>query len=214
MLPRSSFALTCALLAGFLVGCDDEDPTPLEPPGLVVAPAFRGVPETDTVRLVATFNGDPVTVTWESSAPAIATVSGTGLVTALTPGFAAITATGPSGAKRSSSITVVAVPTLAPGDSATIAASTPRFTFAYRKVVVPAGKTNFTVTISGGTGDVDMFIARDAVPTASSNLCASENAGNTEVCSFTNPAAGTYFIGLMTWDAYGGAKLKATVTPP
>ena len=213
MLPRSSFALTCALIAGVLVGCDDEDPTALEPPGLEVTPAFRGVPETDTVRLAATFNGDPVTVTWESSNTAVATVNAQGLVSALTPGFAAITATGPSGAKRSSSITVVAVPTLALGDSVTISATTPRFTFAYRKIVVPAGKTNLTVTISGGTGDVDMFIAHNGVPTAGSNICASENAGNTEVCSFTNPAAGTYFVGLMTWDAYGGARLKATATP-
>jgi hypothetical protein len=214
MMPRSAFALTCALLAGILVGCDDEDPTALEPPGLEVTPPFRGVPETDTVRLVATFNGDPVAVTWETSAPSVATVSSTGLVTALVPGFAAITATGPNGAKRSSSITVVAVPTLATGDSVTIAATTPRFSFAYRKVVVPAGKTNLTITIGGGSGDVDMFIARNAVPTATSNLCASENAGNTESCSFTNPAAGTYFIGLMTWDAYAGARLKAVVTPP
>lgn len=213
MLPRSSFALTCALLGGFVLGCDDIEPTALEDPGLVVTPAFRGVPETDTVRLAATFNGDPVAVTWESSNTAVATVSAQGLVSALTPGFAAITATGPSGAKRSSSITVVAVPTLALGDSVTIAATTPRFTFAYRKIVVPAGKTNLTITISGGSGDVDMFIARDGVPTASANICASENAGNTESCSFTNPAAGTYFVGLMTWDAYAGARLKATATP-
>ncbi len=213
MMPRSAFALTCALLAGILVGCDDEDPTALEPPGLEVNPPFRGVPETDTLRLVATFNGDPVAVTWESSAPTVASVNAQGLVSALAPGFAAITATGPSGAKRSSSITVVAVPALALGDSVTIAASTPRFTFAYRKIVVPAGKTNLTITISGGSGDVDMFINRNGVPTTGTNICASENAGNTEVCNFANPAAGTYFVGLMTWDAYAGARLKATATP-
>ena len=213
MLPRSSFILTCALLGGFLAGCDDEDPTALEPPGLEVTPAFRGVPETDTVRLVATFNGDPVTVTWETSNAAVASVNAQGLVSALAPGFAAITATGPSGAKRSSSITVVAVPTLALGDSVTIAATTPRFSFAYRKIVVPAGKTNLTITISGGSGDVDMFINHNGVPTQSTNICASENAGNTESCSFTNPAAGTYFVGLMTWDAYAGASLRSTVTP-
>lgn len=213
MLPRSSFALTCALLGGFVLGCNDIEPTALEDPGLVVTPAFRGVPETDTVRLTATFNGDPTTVTWETSNAAVATVNAQGLVSALAPGFAAITATGPGGAKRSSSITVVAVPTLALGDSVTIAATTPRFTFAYRKIVVPAGKTNLTITIAGGSGDVDMFIQRNGVPTATTNICASENAGNTEVCSFTNPAAGTYFVGLMTWDAYAGARLKAVATP-
>ena len=99
------------------------------------------------------------------------------------------------------------------GTAVTIGATTPRFTFAYRKIVVPAGATNLTVTISGGSGDVDMFIARGGVPTQAANLCASENGGNTESCTFPNPAAGTWFIGLMTWDAYAGASLRATVTP-
>ena len=213
MLPRSSF-LSCALLAALLAGCsDDGNPSsPLTRP-LEVSPEFSGVPETDTLRLSATSNGAPATVTWESSNPAVATVSSTGLVTALTPGFTAVTATGPNGTKRSASITVIAVPTLTSGTAVTIAASTPRFTFAYRKIVVPAGATNLTVTISGGTGDVDMFINRGGVPSQSSFLCSSENGGNTESCVFPNPAAGTWFIGLMTWDAYAGARLTATVTP-
>jgi hypothetical protein len=214
MLPRSAFRLSCALLTAFaFVGCSDDGTPGPDDPGLVVTPLFRGVPETDTLRLTAMVNDAPVTATWESSDPTIASVSADGLVRALTPGFAAITATGPNGLKRSASITVIAVPTLTSGTAVTIGATTPRFTFAYRKIVVPAGATNLTVTISGGTGDVDMFIARGGVPTQTSNLCASENGGNTESCSFTNPAAGTWFIGLMTWDAYAGASLRATVTP-
>ncbi|HJU66796.1 MAG TPA: pre-peptidase C-terminal domain-containing protein [Gemmatimonadaceae bacterium] len=214
MLPRSAYRLSCALLAALaFAGCNDDGTPGPDDPGLVVTPLFRGVPETDTLRLSATMNGAPVTATWASSDTTIARVSADGLVTALAPGFAAITATGPNNTKRSASITVIAVPTLTSGTGVTIAASTPRFTFAYRKIVVPAGATNLTITISGGSGDVDMFVARGGVPSQTSNLCASENAGNTESCSFTNPAAGTWFIGLMTWDAYAGATLRATVTP-
>ena len=215
MLPRSAFRLSYALLAALLVGCSDDDGglSGPETRALEVSPEFRGVPETDTLRLTATSNGAPATVTWETSNAAVATVSNDGLVTGLSPGFAAITATGPNNVKRSASITVLAVPTLTSGTGVTIAASTPRFTFAYRKIVVPAGATNLTVTISGGSGDVDMFINRGGVPSQSTFLCSSENPGNSESCSFTNPAAGTWFIGLMTWDAYAGATLRATVTP-
>jgi len=216
MLPRSAFRLSCALLAALFIGCSDDENGPSGPQTieLDVQPQFRGVLEGDTVRLTATLNGQPVAVNWESSNTAVATVNAQGLVTGVTGGFAAITAstTGPS-RLRSSSITVIAVPALTSGTGVTIAATTARFTFAYRKIVVPAGATNLTITISGGTGDVDMFIARGAVPTQSSNLCASENGGNTESCVFDNPAAGTWFIGLMTWDAYSGATLRATITP-
>ena len=212
MLPRSSF-LSCTLLAALLVGCsDDGNPSSPLTRELEVSPEFRGVLEGDTVRLTATLNGAPATVTWESANTAVATVNAQGLVTGVTGGFAAITAS-TSGRMRSSSITVIAVPALTSGTGVTIAASTARFTFAYRKIVVPAGATNLTITISGGTGDVDMFVARGAVPTTASNICASEAAGNTESCVFPNPTAGTYFIGLMTWDPYAGATLRATVTP-
>lgn len=213
MMHRSFVRLSCALLAALTLGCDDEKPTPLEPAGLEVTPAFRGVPETDTLRLVATFNGAPASVTWESSDATIATVNATGLVTALKPGFAAITAKTPDQQTRSSSITVVAVPTLTSGTGVTIAGTGPRGTQAYRKIVVPAGATSLTVTITGGTGDVDMYIRPGGVPTTTNNACASENGGNTENCTIANPTAGTWFILLYLWDPYSGARLTATVAP-
>ena len=214
MMHRSAVRLTCGLLAAFVVlACDDVSPSGLEDPGLEVTPAFRGVPETDTVRLVATFNGEPTTVTWESSNQAVATVSNTGLVSGLVPGFAAITATGPSGQKRSSSITVVAVTALTSGTGVTIASNAARGSQQFRKIEVPAGKTSLTVTISGGTGDVDLYVKRGGVPTTSNFDCRSWEAGNDEICTFTNPAAGTYFIMLDLWNPYSGARLTATYAP-
>lgn len=213
MMPRFAVGLSCALLAALTLGCDDEKPTGLEDPGLEVTPAFRGVPETDTLRLAATFNGEPTTVTWESSNTAIATVNASGLVTALAPGFAAITATGPGQQKRSASITVIAVPTLTSGTGVTISGTGPRGTQAFRKIAVPAGATSLTVTITGGSGDVDLYVRPGGVPTPSNNVCASENAGNVETCTIANPAAGTWFLLLYLWDPYAGARLTATVAP-
>jgi Bacterial pre-peptidase C-terminal domain/Bacterial Ig-like domain (group 2) len=213
MMHRSAAGLSCALLAALTLGCDDVKPTELGSPGLEVTPAFTGMPETDTLRLAATFDDEPVSVTWESSDATIATVSATGLVTALKPGFVAITAKTPDQQVRSSSITVVAVPTLTSGTGVTISGTGPRGTQAYRKIVVPAGATSLAVTITGGTGDVDLYIRPGGVPTTSNNACASENAGNTESCTIANPAAGTWFILLYLWDPYGGARLTATVTP-
>jgi hypothetical protein len=216
MLPRSAFRLSCALLAAVLVGCSDDDSGPSGPQTLEldVQPQFRGVLEGDTVRLTATLNGAPATVTWESSNTAVATVSAQGLVTGLTGGFAAITAStaGPS-RMRSSSITVIAVPALTSGTGVTIASSGARGTSLYRKITVPAGATSLTVTISGGSGDVDLYIRRGAVPTFTTYDCASEAGGNAESCVISNPAAGTYFIMLGLWDPYANATLRATVAP-
>ena len=216
MLPRSAFRLSCALLAALVVGCSNDDSGPSGPQTLEldVQPQFRGVLEGDTVRLTATLNGAPATVTWESSNTAVATVSAQGLVTGLTGGFAAITAStaGPS-RMRSSSITVIAVPALTSGTGVTIASAGARGTSLYRKITVPAGATSLTVTISGGTGDVDLYVRRGAVPTFTTYDCASEAGGNTESCVISNPAAGTYFIMLGLWDPYTGATLRATVAP-
>ena len=216
MLPRSAFRLSCALLAALVVGCSDDNGGPSGPQTLEldVQPQFRGVLEGDTVRLTATLNGAPATVTWESSNTAVATVSAQGLVTGLTGGFAAITAStsGPT-RMRSSSVTVIAVPALTSGTGVTIASAGARGTSLYRKITVPAGATSLTVTISGGTGDVDLYIRRGAVPTFTTYDCATEAGGNAESCVISNPAAGTYFIMLGLWDPYTGATLRATVAP-
>jgi hypothetical protein len=213
MMHRSAFRLSCALLAVALIGCDDPSPSGTDPAGLEVTPLFRGIPETDAVRLSASLNGTAVAATWESSDQTIATVTNDGLVSALVPGYAAITATGPGGQKRSASITVVAVPALTSGTGVTVSGSGARGSQQFRKIIVPAGMSNLEVTIRGGSGDVDLYVSRGGVPTTSNFGCRSWNGGNTEDCNFPNPVAGTYFIMLDLWDPYAGARLTATYTP-
>ena len=77
-------------------------------------------------------------------------------------------------------------------------------------IAVPAGQASLTVQISGGTGDADLYVRFGAHPTTSTFDCRPFINGNNETCSFTNPAAGNWFIMLNGFATYSGVTLKAT----
>ena len=80
----------------------------------------------------------------------------------------------------------------------------------FYKLTVPAGQTSLTFTLSGGTGDADMYVQSGAHPTETTYLCRPYVSGNSETCTFTNPAAGDWFVGLRAYAAYSGATLTGT----
>jgi pseudolysin/vibriolysin len=80
-------------------------------------------------------------------------------------------------------------------------------------IVVPAGRTNLTVTTSGGTGDGDLYVRAGSAPTTATYTCRSWVTGNTESCSINSPAATTYYIRVYGYTAAAGITLKATYTP-
>ena len=80
-------------------------------------------------------------------------------------------------------------------------------------IVVPAGKTSAVFTISGGTGDADMYVRIGAAPTTSTYNCRPYSGGNTETCTFNAPAAGTYYVRVRGYAAFTGVSLKATISP-
>jgi serine protease len=88
--------------------------------------------------------------------------------------------------------------------------SVARSTFKYYTVTVPAGRTNLTVNISGGTGDADLYVRRGAQPTTSTYDCRPYKSGSTESCSFTNPVAATYYIGVRAYTAVSGLTLTTS----
>jgi hypothetical protein len=75
---------------------------------------------------------------------------------------------------------------------------------------VPAGMTRLTFTLAGptgATGDADLYVKYGSAPTTSVYDCRPYLGGNSEVCSFGNPGAGTWYVMLRGWSAYGGVTL-------
>jgi serine protease len=83
-------------------------------------------------------------------------------------------------------------------------------------IVVPAGADSLVVTISGGSGDADLYVRRGALPTASLWDCRPFSGGNNERCVAVAPAGDTYYIMLQAFSAYSLTTLTATVfgAPP
>jgi vibriolysin len=82
--------------------------------------------------------------------------------------------------------------------------------FKFYKLTVPAGQTSLTFTISGGTGDADMYVQQGAHPSSTVYQCRPYLGGNAETCTFTNPVAGDWFVGLNAYSAYSGLTIKGT----
>jgi Zn-dependent metalloprotease len=78
-------------------------------------------------------------------------------------------------------------------------------------IVVPTGKTSLTFTLSGGTGDGDIYARMTTAPTTSSYTKKSDGSTNSETISFASPAAGTYYVLVNAYAAVSGATVKATV---
>jgi serine protease len=71
---------------------------------------------------------------------------------------------------------------------------------------VPVGTTRLVVTISGGTGDADLYVRRGETVSTTSYSCRSWNySTNNEICSFDAPAAGVWTIGVS--GTYSGVTL-------
>ena len=84
------------------------------------------------------------------------------------------------------------------------------------RIVVPPGSTRLLVETHGGSGDVDLLIRRDRVPTLTESNCESFNDTNDDGCDRPNPAAGDWYILLFGAgdNGYSGATLTATVATP
>ena len=82
--------------------------------------------------------------------------------------------------------------------------------FKFYSLAVPAGQSTLTFTISGGTGDVDMYVNFGSAPTTTVYQCRPYLGGNNETCTFTPPQAGTYYVGLRVYSAYSGVTLTGT----
>jgi PKD repeat protein len=75
---------------------------------------------------------------------------------------------------------------------------------------VPAGATNLTFNMSGGTGDADLYVKFGSAPTLSSYDCRPFIGGNTENCPITNAQTGTYHVMIVAFSTYSGVSLTGS----
>ena len=74
---------------------------------------------------------------------------------------------------------------------------------------VPANAV-LNVSMSGGTGDADLYVNFGSPSSTSSYQCRPYKNGNNESCEITAPQAGTWYIDLQGYSAASGVTLTIT----
>ncbi len=146
-----------------------------------------GATNTETITIAA-----PTAGTYHLLARADAAVSGASIVASYQTGT-----TPPSGTA------------LVSGTAQSLALATNASKLYY--ITVPAGKTSLKFTLSGGTGDGDLYARMTTAPTTTSFTKKSDGSTNTETITFSAPAAGTYYLLVNAYAAVSGASVKAVV---
>jgi hypothetical protein len=80
------------------------------------------------------------------------------------------------------------------------------------KITVPANTALLSITSSGGTGDVDLYLKRGSAPSLTAFDYRSSKVGNAESLSVVNPVAGEWFVMVRAFKAYTRVSLRAVVT--
>ena len=79
----------------------------------------------------------------------------------------------------------------------------------FYKLDVPSDAENLRISMSGGSGDADLYLRYGSKPTTQSYSCRPYLNGNNESCSVANPRAGTYYLMVRAYRSYSGVTLKA-----
>ena len=74
-------------------------------------------------------------------------------------------------------------------------------------MTVPSGASNLVFTMSGGSGDADLYVKFGSAPTDSSWDCRPYKSGNSESCSFASPSAGTWHVRIKGYSAFSGVSI-------
>lgn len=81
----------------------------------------------------------------------------------------------------------------------------------YFSIDVPTPNTDLRITLSGGSGDADLYVRFGTFPTRLEFDCRPFIDGNEEVCTFIDAQPGTYFVMLRGWTDYAGVTLQANI---
>lgn len=77
---------------------------------------------------------------------------------------------------------------------------------------VPEGATDLSFSMSGGSGDADLYVKFASEPTSNSYDCRPYLGGNNETCNISTAQAGTYYVKIIGYSAYSGVSLQADYT--
>ncbi|WP_144392087.1 pre-peptidase C-terminal domain-containing protein [Pleionea sediminis] len=79
----------------------------------------------------------------------------------------------------------------------------------YFTIEIPANTSLLNISISGNSGDADLYVKKDLKPTTSSYECRPYRNGSIESCRYESPTSGTYYIGLRGYSDYSDVTLEA-----
>ncbi|MCB1641906.1 MAG: S8 family serine peptidase, partial [Xanthomonadales bacterium] len=77
---------------------------------------------------------------------------------------------------------------------------------------VPAGASNLSFVIAGGSGDADLYVRFGSEPSTTTYECRPYLNGNNESCSFPAPQTGTYHVMLRAYSSFSGVSLTGSYT--
>ncbi|WP_018624152.1 ExeM/NucH family extracellular endonuclease [Kangiella aquimarina] len=78
-------------------------------------------------------------------------------------------------------------------------------------VSISSGVNTLQVSLTGGTGDADLYVMFNALPDRSNFDCRSYNNTNEEICTITNPQAGDWYISLYGFKDYSNTTLTISI---
>ncbi|QTD49286.1 PPC domain-containing protein [Sulfidibacter corallicola] len=79
---------------------------------------------------------------------------------------------------------------------------------------IPAGASNLSVRISGGSGDADMYLREGTAPSQTEYDCRPWVNGNPETCTVAQPNQATYHVMIRAYTSYSGLTLVADYEAP
>lgn len=74
------------------------------------------------------------------------------------------------------------------------------------------GVSDVTVSMSGGTGDADLYVRQGGEPSLTEYDCAPYLSGNNEQCSVVNPVVGRYYVNIQAYETFNGVSLALNYT--
>lgn len=77
---------------------------------------------------------------------------------------------------------------------------------------VPSGASNLVFTMSGGSGDADLYTRFGSAPTTSSYDCRPYLSGNSETCSVSSAQTGIYHVMIRAYSSFSGVSLTGSYT--